>query len=199
MTFFIIAATGFVMSLGPLLKLKGTADYADLADGLKLAIPLPYILVDKLLPQLSFIRAIGRADILVLFALCASLAFLPVALKTSTISKNLKRAISLIVCLLIIVEILPAQRNGMDGPGYHYRYNVPKVYNFIKSNKSVNDILVLRADTDYPGATIPVVRAEDVLWAGYDNRNIFNGYSGYTPAEYFSEYGGFQNFNQSEF
>jgi hypothetical protein len=28
------------------------------------------------------------------------------------------------------------------------------------------------------------MRAEDVLWAGYHNKNIFNGYSGYTPPLY---------------
>jgi hypothetical protein len=197
-TFLIIAIAGFIMSLGPLLKLKSTASYTDMADGLKLAVPLPYILVDKILPQLSFIRAVGRADILVLFSLCVSLAYLPFSLSKIKISQIYKRAITVIVCLLIIIELLPAERVGMLGSKFSYNYNIPAVYKLIKNDKSINDILILRADTDYPGVVFPTVRAEDVLWAGYDNKNIFNGYSGYTPPDYYGQYEGFQHFDKSE-
>jgi len=198
LTFVVIGITGFFISLGPLLKIKGNTTYNGLADGLKVVIPLPYIIVDKLLPQLSFIRAIGRASVLTLFALCASLTLLPVVLKNSSLSKTWRLAVSGIVCLLIVVELLPVHRFGLTGNAYNYNLNIPKVYNFIKSNNDINNIVILNGDKDYPNAPIPVARAEWVLWAGYDNKNIFNGYSGYTPPEYFSQYDDFVDFKPDD-
>lgn len=193
-----IGVVGFMISLGPVLKLRGGYSYADLADGFKLVIPLPYLLVDKLLPQLSFIRAIGRASVIMLFALCAILALFPVYGKNEKFYIKYKHHIAWAVSLLVLVELLPAHLMSLSGASYSYHYTVPKVYEFIKTHKDIDNIVVIAADKDYPGATIPTSRAEVVLWAGYDNKNVFNGYSGYTPPEYFSQYDDFVDFHQDD-
>jgi hypothetical protein len=189
---------GFIISLGPLLKLRANYSYADLANGFKLVIPLPYLLVDKFLPQLSFVRAIGRASVILLFALCCMLALFPLYAKKEKFYQKHRRIIAIIVGVFVLVEILPVHLVPMTKSSYSYNFTIPKVYMFIKSHKDIDDIIVLAADKDYPGATIPVARAEQVLWAGYDNKNTFNGYSGYTPPEYFAQYADFVDFHQDD-
>ena len=183
-----IAFVGFVISLGPLLKFKGHFAYSSLSDGTALVIPAPWLAVDKFLPQLEFIRAIGRASVLVLFGLCSILAFLPAYLRGSRLSGRWQNIIMAVVVLLVIVELMPAHRVHMATGSYAYHLQVPAVYKYIKNHPEVDDIVILRSVDDYPGAPIPVMRAEDVLWAGYHNRNIFNGYSGYTPPSYFETF-----------
>jgi hypothetical protein len=72
------------------------------------------------------------------------------------------------------------------------------VYQFVKDHPDINNIIVLRGDEDYPHAPIPTARAEDVLWSGYHNRNIYNGYSGYTPPNYFIDYGDYKDFEPND-
>ena len=198
LTFVAMGIVGFIISLGPVLKLKGSYSYADLSNGFNLVIPLPYIFVDKFLPQLSFIRAIGRASVILLFALCCMLALFPLYAKKEKFYQKHGRLIAFVVSALVLIEILPVHLAPMTKSAYSYDYTIPKVYVFIKSHQEINDIIVLSADKDYPGATIPVARAEQVLWAGYDNRNVFNGYSGYTPPEYFGQYADFVDFHQDD-
>jgi hypothetical protein len=81
---------------------------------------------------------------------------------------------------------------------YAIHDGIPKVYTYIRDNKNVDNILTLRSQNDYPTAPIPVARAEDVLWAGYHNKNIFNGYSGYEPPQYGREYGDFVDFHPDD-
>ncbi|HSX34919.1 MAG TPA: hypothetical protein VLF62_04715 [Candidatus Saccharimonadales bacterium] len=183
--FGVIALVGFVISLGPLLKFKGHFSYSSLADGTALVIPAPWLAVDEFLPQLEFIRAIGRASVLTLFALCCLLAFLPAYLRSSKLSGRARAIIMAAVVLLVIVELMPAHRVHMATGSYAYNLQIPAVYKYIKQHPQIDDIVILRSVDDYKGAPIPVMRAEDVLWAGYHNRNIFNGYSGYTPPSYF--------------
>lgn len=190
--FLAVAVVGFIMSLGPLLKIGGAYHYAEI-DGYRLVIPLPYLAVDLLVPQLSFIRAIGRASVLVLFALCALLALAPVYLQRLKISAGRKKIIIGIICLFIFVDVLPAHPMRLLPESYHYNLRIPAVYTFIKTHPDINNIIVLRADPDYPNAPFPTARAEDVLWAGYHNRNIFNGYSGYEPPTYLKDYADFVN------
>lgn len=191
-----IAVVGFILSLGPLLKIRGSYTYASLSGGVKLAIPLPYIFVDKFLPQLSFIRAIGRISVLCLFALCCLLGYFAIFLSRSSLSKRWQYAITGLVCVLVVFELMPAHRVPMLNNPAAYNEQIPKVYQFIKNDKQINDYIVLQ-DTNY-GLTSEFSRPETVLWAGYDNKNVFNGYSGYTPPAYFTEYDNFVNFTPSE-
>jgi hypothetical protein len=186
--FGVIAVVGFIISLGPLLKIKGHFAYSSLSDGTALVVPAPWLLVDKFVPQLQFIRAIGRASILTLFGLCAMLAFLPAYLRTSKLSARWRQGIWAAVILLVVVELMPAHRVHMATGQYAYHLRIPAVYKYIKQHPHIDNIVILRSVDDYPGAPIPVMRAEDVLWAGYHNRNIFNGYSGYTPPSYFETF-----------
>lgn len=198
LVFVALGVVGFIVSLGPVLKLKGDYSYADVTDGLKLVIPLPWILVDKLLPQLQFIRAVGRASVLLLFALCCLLALFPVYAAKEKFYIHYRRAIGCIVVLLVIIELMPAHTMSLAGSSYNYQFTIPKVYAFISQHKDINNLVIIASDKDYPGATIPTERAEQVMWTGYDNKNVFNGYSGYTPPEYFTQYDDFVDFHPDD-
>lgn len=191
--FVAIALVGLIVSLGPLLKVGGGYSYAE-AEGYRLVIPLPYLAVDILLPQLSFIRAIGRASVLVLFSLCALLALAPVYLRASKLSRRHKRLAVFAMCVLVFVELMPMHRFLLSPNAYSHNLQVPTVYKYIVKRPEINNIVILRANSDYPNAPIPIARAEDVLWAGYHNRNIFNGYSGYEPPAYLRDYWDFVDF-----
>jgi hypothetical protein len=196
--FALIGLAGFIISLGPLLKFRANYSYADLADGLKLVIPLPYILVDKILPQMSFIRALGRASVLSLFALCCLMAYLPHYISRASLEEKHRHILYGFIGLVIFIELMPVHLVSMDPAAYHYNLKIPAVYRYIAHHQGVDDIIVLRSDNDYPDAHIPVVRAEDILWSGYHNKNIFNGYSGYTPPEYFAQYADFVDFHPND-
>lgn len=188
MTFAAIGFVGFILSLGPLLKWKSSHLYGSLADGIGLAIPLPYLLIDKLIPPITFIRGVGRWSVLFLLALCCLLAYLVYYVSKNRLYKRYKVVIMVLLSALVFVELAPLHQIPMSPWPYSYNLKVPEVYRFIKDRPEINDLIILRGDNDYPGTTMPIARAEDVMWAGYHNRNIFNGYSGYTPPEYFHTY-----------
>lgn len=197
MTFVTIGILGFIVSLGPLLKFKGSLLYAA-SEGIKFAIPLPYLLVNKLLPQLGFIRAIGRASVLCLFALCSVLALAPHVVSRDILKGKMRYGVVAAIVILVFIELLPIHMVSTTSSKYSNNLSIPAVYRLIKADKKIDNIVILNADKDYPGATIPLARAEWVLWAGYHNKKIFNGYSGYTPKEYFSEYDDFVDFQKDD-
>lgn len=181
---FCVALAGFIISLGPVFKYGTYSSFP--IQGIQASVPAPYIFVDLLLPQLSFIRAIGRAAVIPLFALCCSLSLFARYLSLSKIRYKNYLIISLFA--IIMLDLLPIStiicRPFRAIPAFYTRYSVPGVYQYIKANPTVNNIIIVRTQKDYPGAGIPTAPVEDVLWAGYHNRNIFNGYSGYEPPEY---------------
>lgn len=195
--FAFLALLGFVVSLGPLLKLLGNYSYGSLPNGSQLTIPLPWLLVDKLLPQLHFIRAIGRAAVIPLFVLCCFLGLFAYYLPAFVSSRRAK-IITGVLCGLLALELLPAHLVPMSPLPFTRNWQIPKVYQFIKDNKQVDGILILNTDYDYKGAPLPVARAEQVLWAGYHNKNIFNGYSGYTPPNYTRDFEDFVDFDSQD-
>lgn len=192
----VVGVVGLVLSLGPLLKFKAGYFYPA-GEGINLAIPAPYILVDKFLPQLSFIRAIGRISVLFLFALCCALAYFALLLYRSKLSETRKRVVAILVIGLLAFELMPLHGVVMSKHSYAYNLSIPEVYRHIKAHKEIDNIIVLRAK-EYPGATFDVARSEDILWSGYHNRNLFNGYSGYTPPTYFSDIVDFVNFTAAD-
>jgi hypothetical protein len=199
LAFTVIGLVGFIVSLGPLLKIRGNPlTYVDATSGVHAAFALPYLLVDKFLPQLDFIRAVGRASVLTLFAFCAIFALAPVYLPRLNLRRNRGRMLSVTLALLIMIDVLPVRHAPMVHSAYAHNLRVPAVYQFIGRRQDINNIIILAADGDYPGATIPVARAEWVLWAGYHNKNIFNGYSGYTPPSYFEQLGDFLDFRKDD-
>jgi hypothetical protein len=183
-----VGFTGFILSLGPLLKYKGSYIYGSTADGIGLAVPLPYILIDKILPQLTFIRAVGRWSVLFLLALCCLIAYFAYYISKNKIYLRYKILIWVLLGAIIFAELMPIHQIQMNKHSYSYNLSIPEVYKFVKTHPEIDNLIILRGDDDYPGAGIPTARAEDVLWAGYHNRNVFNGYSGYTPPEYFNTY-----------
>lgn len=195
-SFVVIAIVGFLMSLGPLLKVRHTYLYPGFSNDFLVTISLPYILVDKFIPQLGFLRAIGRASIILLFALCVFLALTPKYI--DILKPRIRYIIMAITLIFIVVEILPDHRVTMSVNSYSYNLQIPNVYKFVKRNKDINNILVLQADKDYPKAPFPVSGPEAMLWAGYTNRNIFNGYSSYQPPEYASQYADFVDFQPDD-
>ena len=192
-----VGVVGAVLSFGPLLKIKDSYTYAHLATGVGLAIPMPYILVDKLFPQLSFIRAIGRISVLPLLMLCCLLAYLAIYIQSSAWSRRRKTVVTTLVLVIIFIELLPAHMISLGINPQFYGLKVPPVYEYIEQHHEVDNIVILQA-TNYPDTAIEFARPETVLWAGYANKNIFNGYSGYTPPRYFEDYADYVNFDRSD-
>ena len=196
--FAVIAIAGIIISFGPVLKIKAASSY-DAGDGLRYAIAMPYIIVSKFLPQLSFMRALGRAGVLVLFSLCCFLAFVPMGMKKIKTYQRHKRLIDILVVGLIVFELVPLHRMPMRTSAYSYHFSIPPVYKFIKDDDRINNIVVLAADFDYPGAGgIPTQLPEVTMWAGYHNKNVFNGYSGYLPPDYYPTYWDFLDFKPDD-
>jgi hypothetical protein len=193
-----IALAGFIISFGPLLKIRSSYYYA-LADGIKFTIAMPYLFVDKFLPQLQFMRALGRSGVRILFSLCCILAFAPAYAKKVGLYVRHKRLINVAVFVLLIFELMPFHLMPMRTTSYNYNLSSPPVYTYIKSHDDVNNILILASDFDYPEAgPIPVELPEEVLWSGYHNKNIFNGYSGYLPPDYYERYYNYLKFGPED-
>lgn len=197
LTFSGLGLAGLIVSLGPLLKINGRVTY-HIAEGLDAVIPAPYIIVNKLLPQLSFIRAIGRASVLFLFVLCCLLALTPYYLHKLKLKQKWNNLALGAVGLLVFVELMPLHLVPMLRLPYTTNWQVPQVYRFIKDTPEVNNIVILNPNYDYPGAPIPIARAEQVMWSGYHNKNIFNGYSGYTPKNYEQDFEDFVDFQADD-
>jgi hypothetical protein len=197
--FTLIAVVAFVVSLGPLLKLKGSYFYPSKSLGLNLIIPLPYILVDKFLPQLSFIRAIGRASVLTLFSLCCLLAYIPIYLKDTKLHKRTVGIIIGVIVVLVSLDVLPAHRVYMSSDPTDYNLSIPAAYKFIKNDKAIKNYIVLASDDKRDYANVPYERAiqSELIWAGYTNKNMFNGTSGYIPPNYYPQYISFLTFTPS--
>lgn len=182
-TFLFIAFTGFAISLGPYLKVFDSTRYV-LPNGFAFQIPMPYLLFDKVLPQLSFIRAIGRASVLVLFSLCCLLALLPRQLNKEKMPKNKQTWVIGMVIGMIMFELMPLHYVRMSKEAYAHNLSIPAVYGYMQAHKEIDNYIVLHADEDYPNAPWRVAEPEHAMWAGYINRSVFNGYSGYFPPQY---------------
>ncbi len=186
--FVALAVVGFVISLGPVLKVYGQWAHSVGGSGTSIAIMLPWAFVDAFLPQLSFIRAVGRASVLVLFALCCLLAFLPLYIDKMKWVASRKRLVYGLIAVLLVIELAPVRMIPMSQHSYAYTFTIPPVYTYVKDHPAVDNIVIIHGDSGYPNEEIPIARAEWVLWAGYHNKNIFNGYSGYEPKDYLAEY-----------
>jgi hypothetical protein len=198
MAFAAVGLVGFIFSLGPLLKLKGNYAYAEIMPGIKPVIVMPYMLIDKFLPQLQFIRAVGRWSVLFLFALCCLLAYGARYYYENKWFTKRRITMGAIVLTILAFEVAPLHQVHMAKGQYAYNLEIPAVYRFVKDHSEIDHMLILAGDHDYTDTPIPVLRAEWVLWAGYHNREIFNGYSGYTPPKYMDEYIDFKDFNEKD-
>ncbi len=184
-----IGVAGFILSLGPLLKVHSHYQYFELAGtNLHVTVPLPYLMIDKYLPQLQFIRAVGRWSVLLLFALCCLLAYLPAYLKHIQWAVHRRRLVYVLIAVMAFVELAPLHMVERDSHAYSYNLKIPGVYTYVKNHPQIDDLVIIDGDSGYPNEGIPIARSEWVLWAGYTNRNIFNGYSGYEPPDYLSTY-----------
>lgn len=194
--FVVIALTMFIISLGPLLKIGSTAFYH--VQGLRAAIPMPALLIHLFVPQLGFMRGLARAADLMLFAMCCLLAILGgrIVPKWSFYKRHVL-LINCIVGLVLAVDILPGKMIPLDPNPHAYHPGVPAVYQVIKDNPKIDDIVVLQAK-DYPNVDFWFARTEVVLWSAYYNRNIYNGYSGYVPPTFEAEYADFVNLDASD-
>lgn len=183
-----VAVVGVVMSLGPLLKLGGGFSYATLDNGISLALPMPYLLLDFLLPQIMFIRAVERWNVITLMALAALIAYIPHIVRKHKYLKRHKKWVFGVVLALCMFELMPLTRMYMSTNPSAYDMKPPAVYRYIKDNPDIDNILILTANDEYQGSVgHGMARFEQVLWAGYHNKNIFNGYSGYEPLGYESD------------
>jgi hypothetical protein len=192
---------GFIISLGPVLKVGGHILASALDANTDLAVPLPYLLVAKLAPQLSFMRALSRATVLCLLALCGLLALLPRVCSTLPLDKRWRAIVLATISSLVVFELLPmelyesARPNAFSG---EYEAEVPDVYQFIKTQPEVDNIIILASDPDLAWTPRPISQAEWVLWAGYHNKHIFNGFASYSPPAYARDYADFVTFDQND-
>ncbi len=196
----VLGVVGFIVSLGPFLKFGGQYVFMRdaLAEGVGGAVPLPWLIASKILPQLDFIRALGRASVLLLFALCLLFALFPALNTIRNLSKKKKLGLYVGIFLLVWFELLPIKPTREVTGSFAHNLSIPNVYRFIKESKDIDNIIILNADYDYPGASGSFARAEQVLWAGYHNKNIFNGYSGYTPTNYIRDFEDFVTFDKDD-
>lgn len=190
----VVGVVGFILSLGPFLKIKGSHLY-EIA-GVAAALPMPYVLIDKLIPQLTFIRAVGRWSVLLLFVLCCLLAIAAVYFNKLSISKKKKTIIAGLITLVLAIELMPTSMIAMSQSPQAYDLHPPKVYQYIKNNPSIDNIVIVVSDYDYSYETglIGFARSEQTMWAGYHNKNIFNGYSGIEPKNYMRDWEDFNDF-----
>jgi hypothetical protein len=193
-----VGSVGFVLSLGPLLKVGGSYIYARLADGTGLSVPMPYLLIDVMFPQLMFIRAVGRWSVIMLLALSILLAYLPQLIAAMKWNNTKKKWLYGIVIAFCVFEIMPLHLMYKSGRPESYNLDIPRVYRYVKQNQDVDNIIILAADKEYPSDGIIFAQTEWILWAGYHNKNIFNGYSGYTPKNYTSDLKDFQDLKQDD-
>ena len=193
-----IGFVGLLFSLGPLLKVGGSYIYATLDSGVSLSVPLPYILLDFALPQIQFIRAVGRWSVLLLFVLCVALAYLPPVIDKYPRLRVRKKLVYGVIIALFIFELAPLHHHYMSSRSHAYNIEIPEAYIYIKNSPEVDNLLVLYADQDYPNPELAFARMETVMWAGYHNKNIFNGYSGYTPPDYERVYADFQDLSADD-
>ena len=158
---------------------------------------MPYILVYKFLPQLSFIRAIGRVSVLFLFALCCLLVYVPWYLKKSKWSLKRRHWVTGVVMFFVVVELMPLHMIPMSSHPHAYNHYIPEVYRYIKENDDIDNLIVLQAQ-EYPNISLWMARTEVVLWSGYHNKKIFNGYSGIAPKNYEDDYSDYVNFEEND-
>lgn len=190
----LVGMTGFLLSLGPIVKLKDNFFSDSLGSRILLAIPGPWLLITMLFPQLSFIRAIGRISIIFLFALCCLLAYFPFVLKAAGFKIKTQKILIVLVFVGILFEVAPLHRYQMSTRKEASDLSVPAIYEEISKIPEIDNIIILREKQEYINDGFPFVRAEDVLWSGYHNKNIFNGYSGYEPKNYASQLADFTDF-----
>lgn len=188
---------GFICSLGPLIRLGKSFAYS-LGPGILLAIPAPWLLVTKIFPQLSFIRAIGRISILLLFALCCLLAYMPLILNKLGWSNKKIRLSIIVVTLGVIIELMPLSIYVLSDRQNAFNISTPAVYKLVSVDKKIDDIIILRSIPEYKNDGFPFARVEDVLWSGYHNKYIFNGYSGFEPPSYGKQYADFVDFRADD-
>jgi hypothetical protein len=126
------------------------------------------------------------------------LALLPSFLDRFKLSSQAKRYVIIATGVMIIFELMPLHRVSMVATGYKADWMIPKVYTFIKDSPEIDNLIILNPDYDYPGVGVTTARAEQVMWAGYHNKNIFNGYSGYEPPNYVRDFEDYVDFDQED-
>ncbi|MCZ7403142.1 MAG: hypothetical protein O8C61_13045 [Candidatus Methanoperedens sp.] len=113
-----ISAIIFIlMSLGPVLKIMGQTQFTRF----NITIPLPYIIVSKLVPFISNSRTIARFDVIVMlsFAVLAGYGISEINKKID--SNKRKNIFSLVITILIIFEFLsvPVVTSFADEPVFY--------------------------------------------------------------------------------
>lgn len=183
-TFAAMAVVGVIISLGPFLKINETYVYILKSAQVPYTVPLPYLLVELLAPQLSFIRAIGRASVVPLMALCCLLALLPhvVARAQSAASRRYRMLGCVGLVLLLAADILPIHMVPMRPNIAQATYQIPAVYRYIRTQPQVDKLVIIASQDVSPGESNYV--REQMLWAGYHGRYMYNGHSAFVPRDY---------------
>lgn len=193
--FGVMGGVAFIASLGPLLKITNAYIYTVLGE--KVAVLLPFYVIHEFIKPLSFIRAPGRLSVICIFVICCALAVLYMKLNVRKKYHTVKKYYVVGVVMVALVEIFPIRPYIMDPNVHAISDRPPAVYEYIKNKKDIDSVIVLQAK-EYPNVGFWFARTEVVLWAGYHNKNVFNGYSGYIPPTFESDYSDFVNLDKDD-
>lgn len=175
----ITAVIAAVFSLGPILKI-GNITIFDISNlDYKLVFPLPYLVIQKLLPPIMFVRAVGRYSVISLFCISILIPTLLTRFVERFIKRQtMKHLILVIFVIIIFLDLMPLN--------YSFDYlsdipaTAPDIYQYIRDNTEINNILILPWNSfrsDFP----------NLLFAGYTEKVMYNGYSGKFPDNYFEQ------------
>lgn len=191
--FVILAVIGFVASLGPFLKLQKTYVYELVSSGTIYTVPLPYILVEILMPSVSFIRAIGRAGVVVLLALSMLIALMPYALEAYT--NKTRKSLVAVFLILLVFDVMPYKaisvRKGPDNV-----FKIPEAHKVIKKDKDIDNIVVISSKDKNPQDS-NLVRKQMAL-IGYHGKHLYNGHSAFIPKGYREQMLDFYDLNKED-
>lgn len=193
--FGVMGGVTFIASLGPLLKITNAYIYTVLGE--KVAILLPFYIVHEFIKPLSFIRAPGRLSVICIFVICCALAVVYMKLNSNKKYHTVKKHYVIGVVIVALIEIFPIRPYVMDSNVHAISDKPPAVYEYIKQKGQIDNVIVLQAK-EYPNVGFWFARTEVVLWAGYHNKNVFNGYSGYIPPTFESDYSDFVNLDRDD-
>jgi hypothetical protein len=180
-----VAVGAFIASLGPFLKIEGKYLYT-LADK-AISIPLPWYFVDKYIPALGFMRGMAKAAVIVPFALSCLLALFAAQIAKVDWYKRHRALVNIGIGIILFVDFIPLEMIPLSANPHSFSHDIPAIYKRIKNDPAIDSVIVLQAK-DYPNVDFWFARTEVILWAGYHNKNVFNGYSGYIPPTFEADF-----------
>lgn len=174
--YFLVAALGFIMSLGPYRRVFGRI------------VPFPFGAAFLTIPGFKVMRVPARFGIFVLLGLSILAAY---GLKLLFKLWSEQRLFSAKADLALILGLIFMVVQQISGPALISKpissgANIPSIYKWLAAQKEYNIII-----------EAPLLPGEDVKYvyfSSYHRKKLYNGYSGYTPPTWSRLKGDLRNF-----